>query len=208
MRGQTQPAHDGTIEWWIGKERVRRDDGDTAVILRGDKNDLVLVNHQTRTYSVVGLPLDFAALLPADVRARAEMWKLTARVATTDESKKIGDWNARLFEVELTNPAGLAIRTELWATRDLPIDYDRFQRLSLTLAAMQPGGAEGVAELAKVDGFPVYQVVRVDMGGTTARSSEKLESAEEKDPPAGLYDPPAGYAEEPFNPGAPPGRGP
>jgi hypothetical protein len=88
------------------------------------------------------------------------------------------------------------------------MDYDRFQRLSLTLAAMQPGGAGGVAELAKVDGFPVYQVVRVDMGGTTARSSEKLESVEEKDPPAGLYDPPAGYAEEPFNPGAPPGRGP
>ncbi len=206
-QGRQQPARDETVELWIGKDRIYRGDGSKAVILRGDKNDVVLINRDNDTYTVLGLPIDFDAMLPAEARRDAEMWKMSAQVTPTEETKKIGDWNARLYELDLTNPAGLAIHTELWTTRDLPIDYDRFKQLSMALASLQPGGAEAAADLGKIDGFPVYQEIAVDMGPTTARSSEKLDSAVEKDPPAGIYDPPAGYREEPFRPGPPPGAG-
>jgi Domain of unknown function (DUF4412) len=203
--GQSYPAEDATTEIWLGEGRIRRDDGKTGAILRADDNELILVHHPSKTYSLVKLPIDFAAMVPAQARPMLEMWKVKTAVTATDESKKIGDWTARRYDVEVTNAMGLAVHTELWASRDVPIDYDRFAKLSLTLASLQPGGADAAGELAKVEGFPVLQETTMDLEGHSLSTSEKLVSVEQRDAPAGTYDPPAGYTEKEFNPMAPPG---
>lgn len=208
FQGEEQPAADTAIELWLGKDRIRRDDGRTAAILRRDQKRLLLVNHEDKTYTGVDLPIDFDAQIPEEFRQAAEMWKMTAKVTATDQRKKIGDWNARLYTVELTNAMGLAIRTELWASRDLAIDYDDFKELSLALAELQPGGGATAEELAKIDGFPVLQQISVDMSGEAMESTERLVSVEERDPPAGVYDPPAGYNAKEFDLITPPGAGP
>jgi len=209
VEGNPQPAEDASIQLWLGKDRVRRDDGKTAAILRADLSRLILVNHQAKTYSVVELPIDFDALIPAEARQVAEMWKMTAKVAPSEETRKIGDWNARRYDVDITNAMGLAIHTVLWTSRDLDIDYEPVKRLSLTLAELQPGGADAVKDLAKVDGFPVLQEITFDMGGgASVASTEKLVSVEEREPPAGNYDPPPDYAEKPLSAGPPPGAEP
>ena len=202
---EQQPAEDVSIQLWLGKDKVRRDDGKTAAILRADKNQLILVDHQTKAYSVVALPIDFDALIPAEARQAADMWKMTAAVTPSDETRKIGNWNTRRYDVDITNATGLAIHTVAWTTRDLDVDYDNVKRLSLTLAELQPGGEAAVKDLAKVDGFPVLQEITFDMRGTTIASTEKLMSVEEKDSPPGTYDPPADYTEQPLNAGPPPG---
>lgn len=199
FQGQQQPAEDTAITLWMGKDRIRRDDGKTAAILQSGKNRLILINHPSKTYTVVSLPIDFDAILPPEAKKYADMMRMKATVTLTDETKKIGAWNARRYDVEITNAMGLAIRTSLWASRDLPIDIDRFKALSLALAGLQPGGTEAVEDLAKVDGFPVLQEISFDMAGQVVASSEKLLSVEERDAPAGTYDPPAGYTEQPFN---------
>jgi Domain of unknown function (DUF4412) len=210
VQGHHQPAEDSTVQVWLGKDAIRRDDGKNGAILRSDKKQLVLIDHQRKTYSVVALPIDFDALIPADAKGFADAWKMTAEVTPKDETKKIGQWNARRYDVDITNSMGLAIHTVLWASRDLPIDYDHFKELSLTLAGLQPGGAAAVKDLAKVDGFPVQQDVSFDMAGQVVHSTENLQSVEEKPAPPGTYEPPAGYTEKPFNPvarGGAPGPG-
>ena len=165
---EQQPAEDATIQLWLGKDKVRRDDGKTAAILRADKSQLILVNHQAKTYSVVALPIDFDALIPPEARQVADMWKMTATVTPSAETRKIGDWNARRYDVDITNAMGLAIHTVAWTSRDLDVDYDNVKRLSLALAALQPGGEAAVKDLAKMDGFPVLQEITFDVGGGTS----------------------------------------
>ena len=46
IEGNPQPAEDASIQLWLGKDRVRRDNGKTAAILRADLSQLILVNHQ------------------------------------------------------------------------------------------------------------------------------------------------------------------
>jgi hypothetical protein len=201
--GMSQPPHDATVELWIGDGRIRRDDGTMAVVVSGDR--LLLVNHETRSYSVLGLPVDLETLLPESMRQTAEMWKLAVEITPREETRRIGDWNAKRYDVELTNALGLAMSSTLWITGELEVDLAPFRRLSSVLASLQPGGAETMRPLAELPGFPVLLETTADMAGTVVRSEERLQSVERREPPAGLYEPPAGYAERAFRPGDAPG---
>ena len=66
----------------------------------------------------------------------------------------------------------------------------------------QPGMADAVREMSKVDGLVVEQqgvMTMSMMGNTTVSTSERTSSIEELDAPAGTYDPPPDYTEETFS---------
>lgn len=190
--GQTQPAEDQTIEVWIGENQISRSDERATIIVRPD--EMIIVNHVLKNYTVLDLPIDFDELVPADMKQMAEMSKLSAEVTPTDERKKIGDWNVRRFEVEMTNPAGIAITTTMWMTRDLDIEYPSYEKLAAQTMATA-GGADLVAEMSKLEGFPVLQETTIDMAGNKVTTREELVSVEKKEPPADAYSVPQGYTE-------------
>lgn len=190
--GQSQPAQDSTIEVWIGKDQISRSDERSTLIVRQD--EMVVVNHTAKTYTVLDLPLDFEKLVPPEMKQMAEMFKLRAKVTPTAENKKIGDWNVRRYDLEMTNPSGMAITTVMWTTRDLEIDYPTYQKLAAQTMAMA-GGAELAAEMVKLEGFPVLQETTIDMAGNTVKNREELVSAETKAPTATAYSVPEGYTE-------------
>ncbi len=190
--GQSQPAQESTVEVWVGKDQISRSDERATLIVR--PSELVVVNHADKTFTVLALPLDFEKLVPPEMKQMAEMFKLTAKVTPTTESTKIGDWNVRRYDVEMTNPRGMAISTVMWTTRDLEIDYAAYQKLAAQTMALA-GGTELAAEMTKLEGFPVLQETTIDMAGNTVRNREELVSAEQKEPPATAYSVPEGYTE-------------
>ena len=128
VAGQEQPARDGTVELWIGDGRASRSDDLGRFVLLPD--EVAIVNHADRTYTVLELPVDFQKLMPPGMQQSAEMWKLEAKVTPGEERRKIGDWNTRRYTIELTNAMGLAVRTEMWTTTELGFDLEVYHRLA------------------------------------------------------------------------------
>ena len=73
-------------------------------------------------------------------------------------------------------------------------DYDSFFEMMAASLNMQPGSADIVDELRKVKGLQIRQRSVMSMMGTEVSSSTEVMSAEEADPPVGIYEVPAGYS--------------
>lgn len=197
-----QAAREATVTMWIGDDAIARDDGRTRAILR--EGELVLVDHESRSYSVLALPVDVASLIPPEMRELAgqmmQMMRMDAEITPTDERREIGRWDARRYQVHLTNPMGVAVAMDLWLSEEVELPAARVKELSRALAEVQPGGGGWVAELTALPGFPVLQETRVTVGRDEMTSREELVSIERKPAPASAYAPPADYAERPYSP--------
>jgi hypothetical protein len=179
----------GEVKIWIGGDKLRREEGDTSYILRLDRGKLYIVNHAAKTYTELAVPGD----LPQTAVPGTE---LKVQVTATNETKKIGNWNARKYKVDLSNP-GLHLDTTIWASRDIA-SYQAYGRLAASLAALQPGGADWARKMEQIEGFPVLQEADVNMGGSRFRTREELVAVETRDAPAEAYEPPAGYTARPL----------
>lgn len=197
-----QPPREGIVRLWIGDDVVARDDGRTAAILR--QTELVLVDHESRSFSRLALPADVAAMIPPEMRELAGqmmlMLQMHADVTPTDERRRVGRWDARRYAVELTNPMGMAVTMDLWLSEEVELPVARLEALAEALAEVQPGGAGWVAEINALPGFPVLQETRLAVGDDQITTREELVSIEEKPAPAAAYAPPEGYQETPFDP--------
>jgi uncharacterized protein DUF4412 len=182
---QGQP---GEIQIWIGGDKLRREEGDTSYILRLDRGKLYVLNHAEKTYTELAVPVDLQKLASPAV-------DLKVQVIATNETKKIGNWTARKYKVDLSNP-GLHLDTTIWASRDIA-SYEAYGRLAASLAALQPGGGEWSRKMGQIDGFPVLQEADVKMGDSRFRTREELVAVETRDAPADTYELPAGYTARP-----------
>lgn len=202
QQGPGAPAREATVSLWIGRHAVARDDGRTAAILHDEA--LVLVDHASRTFSVLPLPIDVRPLIPPEMRELAgqmmHMMRMDAEITPREERREIGGWSSRRFEVALTNPMGVAVTMDLWLSEEVEVPAERVAALARALGQVQPGGGGWIEEITALPGFPVLQETRLAVGGEEVTSREELVSIEEKPAPAGAYAPPEGYSERPFNP--------
>lgn len=203
VAGQNQPAKDTQVKIWISGDKMRRDDGEQSMIVRLDRSRLYMVNHETKTYSEISLPIDIKKMMPKGSEAMADQiangMKLTVQVTPKNETKKINQWNAKRYDVAIQSAMGMKISSILWVSKEID-GYVPLNRLSATLASLQPGSTAWVKELEKIDGYPVLQEASVDALGAKFGTREELIAAEEKPAPAGTFEPPAGYTAQPYNP--------
>jgi hypothetical protein len=92
-----------------------------------------------------------------------------------------------------------SMKSTMWATQVEGYDPQAFNSMYVHLNSLQPGMADAVKEMGKIDGLVVEQQGVMTMMGNDVGTSEKTISIDEIDAPAGTYDPPAGYAEKPFD---------
>lgn len=204
MMGQSRPAQDLEITFWIGDGRAVRSEGKASAILRLDQKKFYVVNHETKTFSVLDLPVDFASYLPPEMKAQMDQMmqamQMTATVEPTDETKKINDWDTRLYRLKMSNQMGMTIESQVWVTDDVEIDQASFKEMTRALASLQPGAAAAAEELLKINGVPVLAETEIKgMGGDTTQTEELVSAATQK-APAGTYEVPEGYTEQKFNP--------
>ena len=191
MPGQSP---EGTARVWLAGDKLRRDDGDTSTILRLDRNKLYILDHAGKTYSELPLPVDLQKLagLPKDALPKTDV-----QVTSTNETKKVREWNARKVKVAVSSAAGLKLDTTMWVSKDVP-SYAAFNKMLASMAALQPVGAELSRKLEQIEGFPVLQETQAEVNGSRFTAREELISVETKAAPAGAYDPPAGYKVQPY----------
>ena len=202
IMGQDQPAADQEEVTWIGADRLRSNQGDTSAIVRLDTKKLIIINHADQTFNAIDLPLDISKFLPPQMADQMlAMMTLDVTVTPTDERQKIGDWQARRYDMKMTSQM-MTIDATLWATTAIDLDQETYRRMVAEILRLQPGAANMAEEMAKIEGLVVAQESMMSMtmvGDTKVSSSEKVTSVEEKDPPPGNYDPPEGYTEKPFD---------
>lgn len=203
MAGQKQPAKDTQVKIWVAGDKMRRDDGEQSMILRLDRSRLYMVDHEAKTYSEISLPIDIKKMMPKGSEAMADQiangMKLTVEITPKAETKKINQWNAKRYDVAIQSAMGMKISSTLWVSKEID-GYIPANRLSATLASLQPGSAAWVKELEKIDGYPVLQESSIDALGAKFGTREELLAVEDKPAPAGTFEPPAGYTAQPYNP--------
>ena len=210
FQGQSQPAKDSTVEMWIGEGAIARDDDASRVVLAGDK--LYLIDHRSQSYSVLDVPVDLAALLPAEMAEQLAQMRtqatIEAAVEPTDEEKQVGEWTSRRYDVSLSNKMGLQVDQVIWASELEGVDPAAYNRLTGALAELQPGGAAWVSVLNEIKGFPVLRETTMRLGPEVAVTTTETLTSVKTDVPApeGTFGPPAGYTEKEFRPGSQPGQ--
>jgi hypothetical protein len=191
LKDQPQP---GAVKIWIDGDKLRRDEGESSYVLRLDRGKLYVINHLDKTYSTLSVPGDLQKI------ASPAAMQLKVQVTATNETKKVGSWNARKYKVDISNAAGLRLDTTIWASKEVA-SYQSYNRLAASLAALQPGAGDWSRQLETIEGFPVVQEAEVQMGGSRFKTREELVSVGTQEAPAGAYEPPAGYTAQAFGEG-------
>lgn len=203
MMGQTTPAEDDTFYYWFGADATRYDMGETSVILRLDRKQFYLVNHEEKTFSALDLPIDFDKLAGPEMAPMMQMMAKTMAASMTvtpsDRTGSFAGYTCKFHRVDLSMPM-TKVSMEMCTTEDLPIDYPKYREIAIAQSELAPG-QDWMREMTeKVKGFPLRTDSTATTMGTPVKSWQELKQVEEKAAPAGHYDPPAGYREVKFDP--------
>jgi hypothetical protein len=194
VMGQTQPASDSFTEQWIGEDKFANMTGDQSIVIDLKKNLGYIIDHKTKSYLEMALPLDMTKLLPPEAAGMAGMMKMTATVTPTNETKKIGQWNCTGYNLKMSM-MGMGMNSKIWATTDVPFDVNAYcsKFLPYVLKSLGPMFDDAaIKEMMKIKGFQIAS--EMDMFGSKA-TTEAVEITK-KNVPAGVYAPPAGYTKK------------
>ena len=145
-KGSTEvPAQDVTQTIWIGKDRVRMDGDEMSFLYRGDQKKLYMIHPAEKTYNTLDLPIDITKYVPPEIAAMMEKMKVTAKVTPTDETRKIGDWNAKKYTFSMQMMMGAGSTQDIWTTKDITMDASAYLEMQRMLAELIPGGVQDPA---------------------------------------------------------------
>jgi hypothetical protein len=191
VMGQNQPAKDSISEQWMGDNQFAMISEDQTIVIDLKKNIGFVINHKAKTFIEMTLPLDMSKLLPPEAAQMASMMKMTATVAPTDETKKIGRWDCRGYNLTMSM-MGMSFAMKIWASTDVPFDINTYKTkfMGYTLKSLGPMMDDSaVKEMMKIKGFNIS--TQMEMFGS--KITTEVTEISKKNPPAGTFAPPAGY---------------
>jgi hypothetical protein len=197
VMGQNTPARDDTAESWIGDDKFAMISGAQSFIMDLKKNVMYIVNPKNKSYVEATLPLDFSKLLPPEAAAMAGMFKMTATVKPTGETKTVGQWNCTGYDVTLS-VMGMPMNMKVWASTDVPFDFNAFNAKiygNLLKGQMRLDDAS-VQEMMKIKGYQIASETSMDMMGMKMHMTSEVLEIGKKTPPANIYAPPSDYTKK------------
>ncbi|MGA2714465.1 MAG: hypothetical protein ABSG41_15265 [Bryobacteraceae bacterium] len=162
---------------WFKGQKMRNDNGDTAVILDFDAQTITTINNKQKTVTVMNF---------SDINVGGRQSNLTAKidVKETGQKKTINGYNASelMMTMEMDGPANspmgkMQMEIDMWISPDAPgvgemrAFYQRnASRFPWTALAggnqgMQAGMAELQRKMAEMNGVPVLQVMKMTAAG-------------------------------------------
>jgi hypothetical protein len=162
-----------------------------------DKKMAYMVNHVDKSYVEMPMPIDLVKILPPEAQAMAPMMQMSATVAETGETKKIGQWTCTGYDATLT-VMGMAMKMRIWASTGVPGNLSEFaaKLMPVFMQGTMRLNEASVKEFSKIKGFQVATEVTGDIMGAKLRSTTEAVEIVEKAAPAGTYEPPAGYTKK------------
>jgi hypothetical protein len=200
--GRTTPPVDQEQVTWIGDDRMRMDKSNTSTIIRLDQKKLYVLNLDEKTYYVLELPVDITKFMPPGMAEQVmSMMTFEVTVTPTDETKMVGEWKARRYDVSMTSKMATISQT-MWATEAAQFDQEAYYAMYEHLNSTSPGLEKMAEEMRKIQGLVVEEegvTTMTVMGNTTIKRSQTTKSIEQLDPPKGHYEPPSDYTEKAFD---------
>ncbi len=196
---------DVAVTTWIGKDRMRVEDGDRKVlIVRADLKKMFVLDPKGKAFGTLELPFVMKDHVPPEIVPKFDelMANLHFSVTPTSETKKIHDWNATKYVLTISDDAPdhkTTITADVWATKDVVVDGASWNSMNGAATSFMLSGPDMSAELAKIQGLPVLVERTHTTGDKTLKFTEEVTSVESKDAPEGAYDVPKDYTEmKPF----------
>jgi len=213
VMGQNQPAKDTIRETWVAKDMIRTDEGGNTIIMRHDKKRGYFIDNSQMVYSEA--PMEIEKIADKSIKEDEDMGEedkasarqfmrgmmqgmtqFTMTVRETGEKKKIGKWNCTKYLQDINMGMGPS-NSEVWATKDIKLDYELLNKMSVASLMMMPGARENIGkitkEMNKIKGISVYTVSKANMMNIEMTSTQELIDFADKKTRAGFYEPPKGY---------------
>lgn len=202
MMGQNQPESNEEHVTWISDKKLRMDQGSSSTIVDLEAEKMIILDHNKKTYTAVDIPVDLSSLLPPGMGEQMmAMMQFDVTVTPSDETKKVGEWTAKRYDLKMTS-AMMSMNSVIWASTETPIDSKKYYELYSKVMSLQPGMEDMMENMRKIDGFVVSQEAAMSMkfmGETTVGSSDLVTAIAKVDAPAGTYAPPADYTQQDFD---------
>jgi len=192
MMGQSQPAKDEVNHMWIGKNRMAMLGAEQSFILDGDKNMAYMINHQSKNYVEMALPLDMSKYLPEQFTQM--MSGITVEVKPTGQKEKVNQWMCDIYDVTM-NMMMFKMNMKVWASTDVPFDWKAFQEemFSQMAKATMRLTDDALKEFMKIQGYQIKTEIKMNVMGAEMKTIQEVVEIADKDAPGGTYDPPADY---------------
>ncbi|HHF51398.1 MAG: DUF4412 domain-containing protein [Candidatus Aminicenantes bacterium] len=192
MMGQSQPAKDEVNHMWLADNKMATHGTDQSVIINLDKSKMYMINHQTKTYVEMDLPLDISKYFPPQFAQM--MSSITIKVTPTGETQKIGNWNCSGYDVDSTIMM-MNQKQKIWASTDVPFDWNMYaeKMLPKLMQGTMMLSEESVKEFMKIKGFQIRTESTMNVMGNEMKSYSEVIEITKKNAPAGTFDPPSDY---------------
>lgn len=189
-----RPGTESTMEQWFKPNCFATVADNMTTILNLAEKKMYIVMHDSKSYIAANLPLDMTTIMPQEVAGmmKGVMDGMTVSVNANGQTKQVGKWNAKGYDVVITM-MGMQMKIVMWATTEVSFDWRSMKNLTAEMMKYQMNfGDKFGQEFTKIEGYPV--ATEIEMMGVSA-STTTLEIAE-KAAPAGVYAPPAGYKQQ------------
>lgn len=198
MAGQKQPAKDEISEQWVAGDKFANVTPGQTMVVDLSKKAMYVIYHNTKSYVEAKLPLDISKLIPEQLAQMMGMMKMTVKVAATGETKKIGKWNCKGYDVDV-DMTMMKIKTKSWVTTDVPFDWETYSEKMYSVfmkATMVMLDEKALNEFKKMKGFQVAAEVSMSLMGQSVTSTSNVLEISQKPAPPGIYSVPAGYTKK------------
>lgn len=195
VMGQTQPAKDEINDIWIGKDKFAMHSKAMAIIIDLNANKMYWVNHASKSFVPMDLPLDLANYFPPQWQKMMEGVSIT--VNPTGEEKTINNWKCGGYDVTM-NVMMMKMKMKTWASPDVPFDWKAYNEklFPMFAQAMMRLDEKSVKEFLKIKGYTIRQEMTMDMMGSEMKSWQQVVEISKKPAPDGTYSPPNGYTKK------------
>ena len=195
MMGQETPAKDEFYDMWLGDNKMSMQMPSLGLIVDLNKNIMFWINHESKNYVEMALPLDLDKYFPEQMRQMMKNIKVS--VTSSGEKKQVGEWECEGYDMNLTF-MGMDMKQKMWTSTKVPFDWkDYAEKLMPKMyEAMFQLGDESLQELTKIQGFLIRQETSMAMMGNEIKSWQEVVEIEKKSAPAGTYGVPEGYTKK------------
>ncbi len=199
MMGKKQPAKDQVTEQWLGDNKFAQIAENQTMVMDLKQNVIYVIYHGSKSYVEAKLPLDISKLVPEQMAAMMDMMKMAVTVNPTDESKKIGDWNCKGYDITMSMQM-MTMKMKYWVTKDVPFDWKAFSEKMLPHVMKLSGGMgldeSALNEFKKLEGFQVAMEMTMSLMGQEIKSTSQVLEISKKPAPDGTYSVPQGYTKQ------------
>lgn len=199
-KGTTVPAQNSIEEHWIGDQKMAFITENLITIYDLEKNQMIFINQIKKIYAETPIPLDMSNLVTAQYYSRLQMLKPKGTIKKTNETKKIGEWNCRKYEIEIEmiDERGRHDVADLkvWITEDVPFDLEMYGKIISNVLKIENYDDDLISEWIKIKGFQIALERTLNIRGSARKYYEEVVEISKKNPPVGIYAVPAGYTKK------------